>query len=230
MTTARDIIVKAMQKVGILFKTEQPSADEVNDGLDSLNAMLSSWSNDSLNCVARVLESFTLSAGVSSYSIGAGQTFDTQRPVFIVESHVRISTVDYPLTGVPDEVYQSDIPFKSQQGIPQFYNYSNAYPYGTIRLYPVPSTDYTLFILSEKEITQFSLDDTVNLPPGWEMALIYNLAMILAPEYGQQADPVTVQIAADSKSAIRRAIAKNRTMDAEPQLNPAGNIYNGWYT
>lgn len=230
MTTAREIIVKAMQKVGILFKTEQPSADEINDGLSSLNAMLSSWSNDSLNCVARVIENFPLVGGTADYTIGTGQTFNTARPVFIVESHVRVSTIDYPLTIIPDAVYQGDIPYKDQQGIPQFLNYNNGYPYGTLRLYPVPSTDYTIYILSEKELSQFTLNDTVSLPPGWEMALIYNLALILAPEYGQQADAVTVQMAVDSKRAIQRAIAKNRTMDAEPQVNPAGNIYNGWYT
>ena len=48
MTTASDIIKKAMQKVGVLTKSESPSSDESADGLDSLNDLLSSWSNESM--------------------------------------------------------------------------------------------------------------------------------------------------------------------------------------
>jgi hypothetical protein len=231
MTTALDIITKAMLKAGILTKTESPSADEASDALDALNDLLASWSNDSLLITNRVTELFTLSAGVGNYTIGAGQAFDTIRPIKIVESHIIDGIISYEsMYQCPDEIYQG-FNLKTLQSIPSALNYSNAYPYGTIKLYPYPSTGYTLSITSEKELSQFTLNQTVNLAPGWNRALIYNLAVELAPEYGQPIEQMTLKTANDSKGAISRSIMKVRTMDAPP-LSQIGrfNIYTGYWT
>lgn len=231
MGTALTIITKAMLKAGILTKTESPSSDEANDGLDALNDLLSSWSNDSMLITSRVTELFTLTAGTLNYTIGASQTFNTARPISIVESHIIDGLISYEsMYQCPDEVYQG-FNLKTLQSIPSALNYSNAYPYGTIKLYPSPASAYTLSITSEKELSQFTLNQTVSLAPGWNRALIYNLAIELAPEYGQQVDPLTLKIANDSKAAISRSIMKVRTLDAPP-LSQIGrfNIYTGYYT
>ncbi len=228
MTTGLDIITKAMQKAGILVKSEAPDADEANDGLSTLNAMLSSWSNDSMLIYARTLESFTLSSLVSDYTIGPGMTLNTARPTFVVSAYVRQATSDYDLTVVPDEVY-AGITVKSAPGIPEFLNYTNGFPTGTIKLYPVPSTNYTLFILSEKVLSSLTLAGDISFPPGWEQALIYNLAVLLAPEYGQQLDPLVLKIANDSKGSIQRAILKTRSMDAQASAGTKKQIFNGGF-
>jgi len=228
MTTALQIITKAMQKVGVLVKSESPSADESADALDMLNDILASWSNDSIFIISRVTESFTLAAGTSSYTIGASQTFNTTRPIYIVEAHIRQNNTDYPVSIEDDEIYQR-VTDKTLQSIPYMLNYSNGFPTGTIKLYPSPAEAYTLFITSEKELTSFALADTVSLPPGWKKALIYNLAVELAPEYGQNVDPVILKIANDSKGAITQAIMKNRTMDMQPSLNVGRfSVYRGY--
>ncbi len=231
MTTALNIITKAMLKAGILTKTEVPASDEANDALDALNDLLASWSNDSLLITARVTESFTLSAGTGEYTIGDGQDFDTVRPIKIIESHVRQGQIDYPsMYLAPDEVYQG-LQLKNIQSIPELLNYTNNYPYGIIKLYPYPSIDYLLFITSEKELTQFTLNQTVNLAPGWNRALIYNLAVELCPEYGQKVDPLLLKIANDAKGQLSKAIMRVRTMDAPP-LTQIGqfDIWTGYYT
>lgn len=228
MATARDIIKRAMQKIGVLVKSEEPSADEAEDALDSLNAMIASWSNDSLDIYARTWETFTLSGGTGSYTIGTGGTFNTNRPSSIIEAYLDISGIDYTMTVVDDESYNT-ISYKSLQGIPEFINYDNAYPLGKIRLYPVPASSYSLFLLSEKPTTQFStLDTEMSLPDGWERALIYNLALELAPEYNQKPDGSIVKIAGESLGLIKTKVAQVRGMDAFPQNMVVRNIYSGW--
>lgn len=220
-----------MLKVGILTKTESPSADEANDALDALNDLLAAWSNESLLITSRVTEQFNLNAGVGIYTIGAGQDFDTIRPIHIVESHIINGIISYEsMYQCPDEVYQG-LNLKTLQSIPNLLNYSNGYPTGTVKLFPYPASGYILSITSEKELSQFTLNQTVNLAPGWNRALIYNLAVELAPEYGQKVDPMTMKIANDAKGAIARSIMKVRTMDAPP-LSQIGrfNIYTGYYT
>lgn len=226
--TARQIIKKAMQKGGILIKNEDPDADEANDALDTLNATLSSISNDALNIYARTWQFFTLSGGIASYTIGTGQDLNTSRPLQIVDCYLRNDTIDNPMTVVPDEFYDS-IELKTVQGIPYWLNYNNDYPTGIIRLFPVPSADYQLFLLMEKPLNNFpTLDTVMVLPDGWQRALIYSLAVELAPEYGQQVDPVVVELAKQSMGKIKTAVARVRTMDAYAQAR-TGNIYNGWY-
>lgn len=231
MTTGREIVTKMMQKAGIVTKNETPAADEINDALDALNAMVSSWSNDSLLVYTRTWEEFPLVGNVSQYTIGAGQTFDTERPNQILQANVKLSgqTYDTPLSILNDvnfNIYANDA---TTQGLPEYLNYDGNNPSGIIRLWPVPSTGYTLFILSEKPLTAFTLDGNVDLPPGWERALIYNGAVEIAPEYGQDPSQTTFSIARESLAAIKLASAKMRNMDASPMSGGSPyQVLRGW--
>ena len=170
-----------MRKIGALTKSEAPSSDEADDGLESLNDMLSSWANESLVLYARTLESFTLTANDGEYTIGSGADFNTTRPLHIVSAYVRQGTTDYPLEIISDENF-SKIGQKSQGGhIPEFLNFNGGFANGTIKLWPLPAGAYSLYLLSEKEITALTLSGTVSLPAGWKRALIYNLAKEIAP-------------------------------------------------
>ena len=228
MATGLSIIKRAMQKVGILVKSELPSADETADALESLNDLLASFSNEASMIIGRVTESFTLSSGTASYTIGVGQTLNTTRPMNIVQANVKQGEISYNVAIVDDETYQR-IQYKTSQGIPYLVNYTNGFPTGSLNFYPVPSSAYTLVLTSEKELSALTLSGTVSLPPGWTRMLIYNLAVELASEYGQPADALIMKIAADSKAAISRSIMKVRNMDANMGSYQAGfSIYRGW--
>lgn len=227
MTTALGIITSAMRKAGVLVKNEAPSADEAADGLEMLNDLLASISNDSLIVYARTTESFTLAGGTASYTIGSGATFNTVRPIKIISAYVRTGNIDYPLQMVNDEQYASII-YKGATGIPEFLNYTNAFPQATINLYPKPSGSYEIFIVTEKQLSTFTLNETVSLPPGWKRMLIYNLAIELAPEYGQPASGEVIQIAKDSKAEIRASVMAAKKMQWDNGLTVDGNIYTGW--
>ena len=229
MTTARDLIKRSMQKIGVLVKSEAPSDDEAQDALASLNALISSWSNDSSTIVSRAWETFTLTGGDGVYTMGTGGDFNTTRPIHIIGGYIRNGTTDTTLTVVSDEAYNS-VAFKALTGIPEFVNYDNSYPTDNIRFYPVPSSSYTVFLLSEKPATEFAtLDSDLSMPLGWERALIYNLALELAPEYGQQPDPSIAKIANDSLALIRIANIRARPVDAYAEGVQIRNINSGWF-
>lgn len=227
MTTALGIIKAAMRKAGVLTKNETPSADEAQDALDMLNDLIASMSNDSLIVYARTVESFSLVAGTKSYTIGSGATFNTTRPIKIVSAYVRSGTIDYPLQIVSDEQYAS-ISVKSTGGTPEYLNYTNAFPQATINLYPSPSSADTLYLVTEKELSSFALSDTVSMPPGWKRMLIYNLAIEIAPEYGQPIPAEVGQIARESKGELKAAVMAAKPMQWDTGLEYADNIYSGW--
>lgn len=230
MTTTRDIVTKSLQKIGAITKNESPSADEINDGVSALNGFLGMISNESTMVYSRTIESFPVVANDGTYTIGPGGTHDftTTRPTYIVEAYLTDGVTDYPLTIISDENY-AEISDKTIASTPYWLNYNNGYSHGTIKLYPVPAKAYTLNIISEKPLTTFALDDVIDLPPGWEMMLIYNLAVILAPEYGLPVDKSIYKIAMDSKSAIQLNTLKSRSMDVNPSITFMSHSVNGYY-
>lgn len=226
-TTVKKIVKKAFQKAGILTKTQDPAADELNDAVDALNDMMESWANDSMLCIARATENFPLTANISAYTIGTGGAFNTVKPIDIISAFIRSGGIDYPVDVITDENY-SDITFKTAGGIPDWLKFDNSFPLATITLYPVPYGGLNLYLLTEKPLTAYGINDSVILPPGWNRALIYNLSIEIGPDYGQEPSAETKQIAVDSKSLIQKGIIKNRSLDANPSSSQGSNIYTGW--
>lgn len=223
MTSALDLITSSARLIGVVRKNESLTADEAVDGLEVLNDMIDSWSNNGLTIVSRVLESFSIN-GAMTYTIGAGQTLNTVRPIAIISATFNLGGVDYPMEIITDEEFQN-IPYKTVASSNPFYlNYNNAYPYGTIRLWPQGTG--TLTLLSEKPLTELaSLSTTIDLPVGWKKALRSNLALDLAAEYGVKAPAEIIKMAGDSKSSIELAIAKNRPIKLDRPLFRRYDIY-----
>jgi len=227
MATALNYITTAMKKAGILSDVETPTASQASDALETMNDLLDSWSNEGLLTSARTLEEFTFSGGVANYTMGAGGDFDTSKPVQLVSIYTRRGTTDYAIRELSDDRY-ADIISKDTLGIPDYVNFTNAFPLSLLKFYPVPSNSDPVFILSDKEIGNYSLSDTISLPLGWARAIKYNLAIELATEYGVSAPQETVATANDALIKIKLAIAKNRQIDATPQSVGNDNIFTGW--
>lgn len=226
MATGLDIIKGAMRKIGAITKSEAPDDDEADDALNSLNAILSSWSNEANKVYARTTETFTTVNGTNTYSIGTGQTFNTTRPVKIITAYTREGTQDYPLEIITDENYAT-ITSKSAGGRPYYLNYIASYPNGSIKLWPTPSAAYSLILVSEKELATVALATDIVFPPGWERALQYALAVDLAPEYGQQVDQTLYSIAQDAIHKIETGIMRTRSMEMDYSLT-TDNIFTGY--
>ncbi len=223
IATARDVIKKAMKKIGVLAPGEDPTAAEAVDALDSLNSLLSSWSGDSLITPATVQESFALIASQNSYTIGSGLNFDTSKPLRVVGAFIRDSSnIDYPVTLLTRNRYNA-LSDKTTEGRPTnlFYDpgiAQQATQTGTIYLYLTPDAVYTLYLVSEKAFTEFSnLTTAFTFPDTYKRAMIYNLAVELAPEYERAVSPDVREIADKSKQIIENinVVNKQRLMSTD---------------
>lgn len=232
-TTVQAILTAAFRKCGVLTMNETPTADMSNDALAAMNDMLASWSLEEMSCYARAWETFNLTAGLGGkttpYTIGVGANFNTARPINIAAAYVTLGGVDYPIDVISDEIYNNQVNVKDLSGIPEWLNLDNSYPVGNIRLFPVPSSAYPLFILSEKPLTSYALGATVDLPPGWERAIIFNLPAEIAGDYGTDVPQSVTTVAVASKAAIQRQVRRMRSFDADPHSITTNNIYTGWY-
>jgi hypothetical protein len=209
-----------MQKAGILSKTETPTADEASDALDTLNDVLALLSNEELMTYVKLVESFTMTAGQSEYTVGTGGNFNTTRPISISSAYIRSGVTDYDIDNIGEDNFDA-IPDKTTRGMPFALTYNGNSPLGKLEFYPVPDSGYTVYLRMQKPQATLTLDTVLELPPGWNMYIVHQLAVLLAPEYGVSCPPEVEAIAARSKEIIEITVAKNRTMNFPD---------NGWET
>ena len=232
MTTANELISRSLRLLGVLGQGRRTlTANEASDGLESLNAMLESFSLERLMVYQILEENFPLTAGTANYTIGPSGTFDTTRPVRIDSAFTRDSAgLDYPIL-IVDKADYDGISLKTVSTRPQYLYYDTQYPLAYVRLLYVPDASYTLYINSWKQLQQFTDGTTaLALPPGYQRMIVYNLAIEVAAEYGMELSPSVIAIATQSKSAIKRLNAPCPILNVAESFmtrNAAGNFYTG---
>lgn len=219
MSTARDLIKGALKLIGVVAEGEAPSAGQQTDGLAVFNDMLDAWSIEDLIVYFKTTEDFSLIPGQADYGMGPTGDFNTTRPLGIdgvsiidgtAEFQVEKRTLDQWMC-IQNKTVQSTLPTK-------FY-FNETFPLATISLWPVPSETKTIRVYSWKALTGLAaVGDTVSFPPGYAQALKYNLAVLLAPEYGRPIDQVVAGIALDSKANIKRKNIKTEVMGMDSAL------------
>jgi len=232
--TAQKIVNKALRMIGHLRPDEISTATESAYALDSLNTMISSWQTEKLVVYAFVDTAFTLSASDGSYTVGpAGNFALTPRPTKIEKCFVRASNIDYPVElvdfakwmSIPDKTSESDIPIYAY--------YEPTLTTGTLLLWPIPNAAHSLHIITWTTMGEFSaLSTAISLPPGYERALTYNLAIEIASDYGKEPSDSVAEIARESKATIKRM--NTRPILAQTELGyllqgTKSDIYSGGY-
>ncbi len=152
--------------------------------------------------------------GSGTYQVNISQTVSStaiatyyQRPLRINSAFVRVSQLDYPVIPLNVEQYEL-IGFKTLQGPwPKYLYYQPSGPVGNLIFWPVPSSS-EMHLFVETVLQGFnSLADTVTLPQGYNMYIVWNLAELLMPEYGTK-DAATIQMimknAADGRAWVKR--------------------------
>jgi hypothetical protein len=207
--TVRELLRKSMLLIGAVSTGENLSADEASDGLNSLNDLLDSWSTDGLLIPAMVREEFTLVPAQASYTIGPSGNFNTTNPMEIEEARLLITSAT-PNFEMPLQIYNvqeyADITQKNiQTSLPEAIYFQRGAPLSTIYLYTVPAATNKLVLYSRKALSNFAtVNDTINLPPGYQRALRYNLAIELAVEYGKQPSDYVMMTSQELKAQLMR--------------------------
>ena len=191
----QDFINSTLRLIRVLDSGETPTATESNDALAALNQLIASWSAAGVPIYQEQHEMIPLN-GATNYPLAT-------RPVKITSAQVIYSGISFPVAIVPSQVWTQP---KDRTTISKFAKelyYDGGYPTGFISLWPAPTSGSNLELYYLKPLAQFaSLGDTINLPPGYEQALRFALAGVLAPEYGSAMPPEYAAAAAESKQAI----------------------------
>lgn len=203
---ASDLVKSSMRLIGAIATGETPTADELFDGLFTLNDMLENLSTESQSVWGVANMAFTLVPGQSTYTIGPGGNFNAARPVRISDAYVTFSGTDFPIE-IVNQIQYNDISQKAQQqSVPERLLYVNDVPLGRLTFWPVPTQALTV-TLSINRLLAFPVTGNTVIagPPGFAKMLRYNLACEFAPDFGVEPSPSVVAIASDSKADYKRA-------------------------
>lgn len=205
MATVQTLIDRALRMNGVLTAGSVANATDTADCLIAINAMIESWRNERLMVYAQTKFTLTLVAGTSSYTIGTGGDVNTTRPLKIEDAYQTLGTIDYPVEIISDIRWNQISDKATVSEIVQVLYYEPSLATGTLHVWPVPTAVYNVTLqVWEPLLAYTAATDTIALPPGYERALAYNLAVEIAPEYGEGLTGTVVEIARTSKAALKK--------------------------
>lgn len=216
---ALDLIKSSLRLINAIAIGETPTGQEATDSLRVLNNLLETWSTENLTVYTQESLTFGFVPGQGSYTIGPAGDWVATRPVNIALAFTSFQGVDFPLTRI-DEDWYTLIAQKDQPGqIPVWFKYDADYPLGVVTFWPVPNAASTVTLTVNKQFAAVPHTSAVlSLPPGYERALRYALAVELAPEYQVLAPQLVVDVARGAKAAIKRANNKSPVSRADDAL------------
>lgn len=227
MATAQNLIERALQGITAEEDIANFSATQLADGLIVLNDMLDAWSLDRELQYQLVTASFSTANATNSYAIGTGQTWNTSLPIDIDAAFIRVSNDDKPVTPIKEREYWK-IQDKSQANRPDRLFFQKGVTTGTVYVHPTPTAIESIYLVMLKELATFStLATTVSLPRGYQRAIVLNLHMELADNYGWTPSKWVEQEAAKALDMLRAIHGAIDRAGYQPGAQDRGLVLDG---
>ena len=210
MPTVSELIHSSFRLIGAIAAGETLETAEEADAFVSLNQLLASWNTEGASLVARKRLMIAV--------FGNGPFVLSERPARIESASVASGGIDSQLEIVDSAGWEAT-PEKQAQSVyvrKLFCDYG--YPISAVYIAPVPRLGGQLEMWIYVPMLQFAAPaEVVNLPPGYEIALRYNFAVALLPEYPREGvDPTLVAQAQSYKASIVQLNQQNHMRSQAP--------------
>ena len=227
MATAFDIITSALKLVGVLADGETPSDDTANQGLSVFNDMLDGWNAERQAIFTTRIDDFPLTLAKQVYTLGAGGDFNIPRPARIDAMSAILlqnpdNPIEEPITLWTIQDWQN-IPVKNVPGSFPLGCYDDGgFPLRSLSMWPIPQDQpVSARIYSWQALGQpADPTSTVIFPPGYAMAFRYNLAVLMAAEFGVTPDKYDSQTV---KTTAITSLARVKSINA-PQVQMESDL------
>ena len=178
----RDNLIKgALRKCGVLAEGETPSTESITNCTQALNNIVVRFSTLGMPLWKRIELPITIVASTKDYTIA-----NSLKVAQVILKDV-IGGTQYALINKSRYDYNR-LP-NTTTGTPVHYTFNPNLENGTLTIWPTPdagaATSKSLMVVYQKEFDGFvSATDTPDFPSYWTDAIVYELAVNIAPEYG----------------------------------------------
>jgi len=236
-TTPRDIINLALKTANVVGVGQSSLPEDINDCFNMLNMMIAQWQRR--RYMVYNLKTVSITAtGATSYTIGLGQQFNTERPAKIEAAFIRMQggsnlPVDYPLQVLRAKEDYDRISIKTLNAFPQYVFYDSTFPVGNVFVWPVPNNQYQIFLTVMTQLQAFqNLSEVIVMPAEYLDAMQWNLADRILTIYGLPENPKITRYAEVSMRAIMENNSQIPLLHMPVALrgkSGAYNIYGDFY-
>ncbi len=212
---AQDLVNGALRLIGAIASGETPSTSEASDGLTLLQQMLDSWSAEELLVFATTTQNVSMTANTGNYTLAT-------RPVKILAAELLVGTMNFPLEVVGPQAWAA-APDKTDVSAHMKRIYCDyGYPTATLHVAPVPnSTTASVNLYQTTDLATLASETTTfSMPEAYSMAVMYNLAVLVAPQYGRAVDGAVLATAQQTKAALKMLLASNEAGKSELEIPP----------
>jgi hypothetical protein len=189
--TSRDSLISgALRAAGAIAQGETPTATMVSEAAEALNMLVKAMQADGMPLWAIKKYQITLTASTADYTIGVGSTVSTPKPLKVIQAYLRntSSSIDTPVRIITRDEYER-LGNKTSSGEPVQIFYEPLLTTGVLHVFPVPDATVaaanTLYIIYQRPFEDFDAStDEPDFPQEYYHTLKFQLADVLAPEYG----------------------------------------------
>jgi hypothetical protein len=236
---ASDLIEAGYRICGISLRPGRKSnADKLAEGLQVVNRLVGNWNADPLKIFTNSIAAFPLVAGQKIYTMGTGGNFNVAPPQRITFANIIVTPASgaayrRQLQLLTDQRW-SEVAVQDIGGtIPKKLYCDYGYPLSSLYLWGQPLANYQLELYTWQLIASFAaITDAVILPPGYEEAIIYNLAKRLAAQNPHDAT-ITQQaldLAVSSLADIESKNAPAPVLKVDGAINSVGGKRGGGWS
>lgn len=180
-------ITMALRKLAVLPSGGTPTAAQINDCSDSLNAIVKAFQADGMPLWKISSQAFVVTSGTSTYTVGPSLTINCPKPLRIIQAFWTPTGG----TNTPLNIYNrydfNELPQgATYTGDPVNFYYQPLRVSGSIKLWPTPANSTTSITFHYQSMYE-DMDAAANdfdFPSEWMMAIVYSLAWAMSPEYG----------------------------------------------
>jgi len=215
--TAKELLNDAARTNGKLGPGRTLSVSEEADSLRVFQRMIDAWNAEQLLLYSISRDTYGLVSGKSPITIGPGPGSDwvAPRPLRL-EGLGLVLTYTYPHVETPIKIltnneWERHTTKDLQSNLPREAWYNNGWPNGEFFFYPVPLEGNDVAVYGWDHLTEpVALDTIISLPPGYEQAIVFNLAVLTCILFQRPVTDYLMQTAIESKALIKRT---NYTID-----------------
>ncbi len=226
MATVRAIATDALIEIGVLEPGDAMDAQQGALALTRFQKQIDAWAANKLALSLQARNSFTLTSGTSTVTIGAsGATWTMARPdslntvTYIIPSTTPTTEV---LIGQMDEDTYASLSIKGlSSSLPTlcFYQINLSNANGSLFFWPQVTQNVDIVLYSPQGIgVPTSLNTDVIGPSGYQEAFLYQLALRLCRPFGVAVSQDLVQLAANAWTTMTRPNTKPGLLGTDPAL------------
>lgn len=232
--TARQLITLALKQAGILGVGQTALAEDMNDCFTLLQQMIAQWQVNRW-LVPALIDIKTIGNSAKSNTIGAGGYWNVPRPNdikggYIIQLNTGPTPVSLPLTKVFSYEEYIQIAVKDLNSLASYFFYDNAWTggLGNIFIWPIPNNQYECHLLVQADLGwPIDLNTAFTLPPQYQEAIFYNLAIRINSMYQFPASIETMKLAKASLNTIKTSNTQIPKMQMPVGLK-RGKSFNLW--